>query len=49
MAPIIVLNCCFEAVLSRQQSTLDRSASRSALLHYGRCWVLYLNLEMSYG
>jgi|GEM_PF-6522228 len=47
--PIIVLNYCFEAVLSRQQITLDRCASWSALFDYGRCWVLYVHLEMSYG
>jgi hypothetical protein len=49
VASIIVFNCCSKAVLSGQQSALDRFASRSDLFHNARCWVLHLSLKMSYG
>jgi hypothetical protein len=49
VASIIVFKSCSEVVLSSQQSTLDRFASRSDLFYYARCWVFHLNLEMSYG
>lgn len=49
VASIIVFNCCSKAVLSDQQTTFDRFASRSDLFHNARCWVLHFSLEMSYG